>query len=63
MVKWLSKKTSPALAEIEADKVSELAENGKVNVVLYGKEQVKAVEEVANADDYNSTTCSIQTTT
>ena len=58
MVNWLTKKTRPAVVEIEASQLSEIASNGKVNVVLHGEldsEQGKVLQEIATADDYNCT--------
>jgi len=66
MVNWLTKKTRPAVVEIEADQLSELSTNGKVNVVLHGEvdsEQGKVLQEIAAADDYNSTSKNIKPTT
>ena len=36
MVNWLSKKTRPALIQIEAAKLEEIEASDKINVVLHG---------------------------
>jgi thioredoxin-like negative regulator of GroEL len=62
MVNWLTKKTRPAVVEIEASQLDDLASNGKVNVVLHGEidsEQGKLLQEIATADDYNCINCDI----
>jgi thioredoxin-like negative regulator of GroEL len=59
MVNWLNKKTSPAVTVIEAAQLEEIAANGKVNVVFHGDlashENGALFQELATADDYNST--------
>ena len=58
MVSWLTKKTRPAVTVIEASQLSDLS-NDKVNLVLHtddSAEHDKLFEELAIADDYNSTT-------
>lgn len=58
MVNWLTKKTRPAVVEIEAEGLAELSTNNKVNVVLHGdveSDHGKALQDIATADDYNCT--------
>ena len=59
MVNWLLKKTRPAVTEVEASALSEIASNGKVSIVIHG-ETTPGFEQLAVLDDYNSTFYMIQ---
>jgi hypothetical protein len=59
MVNWLNKKTRPAVTALELSQLEEVVGDGKVNIVFHGDlathELGSSFEQLATADDYNST--------